>query len=283
MTITYSRFEILACRPRQCPKLSLSLHNYRRLRLSELMTRFRTSRSRKRKRCVGTRFCLINTGSVVNKLETFTTIFSDHSPDVVALTETWLTHGGDQILSSMVPSGFSFIQVPRPSSRGGGGVGVVFKSTISATLVADSQTYDSFEHMDVRLKFGTRTLRLLVVYRPPRCSESDFLRDFSFVLELLSVTRDELLIVGDFNLHVDEEHDLYGCSFMSLIDSFGLQQDVVGPTHERSATHKRHTFDLVSATILFPRCVSAPVSSVITILWYASLIFILLGGPLRSS
>jgi exonuclease III len=246
MTITYSRSEILACRPRQCPKLSLSLYNYRRLRLSELMTRFSTSRSRKRKRCVGTRFCLINTGSVVNKLETFTTIFGDHSPDVVALTETWLTHeSGDQILSSMVPSGFSFIQVPRPSSRRGGGVGVVFKSTISATLVADSQTFDSFEHMDVRLKFGTRTLRLLVVYRPPRCSESDFLRDFSFVLELLSVTRDDLLIVGDFNLHVDDEHDLYGCSFMSLIDSFGLQQHVVGPTHERSATHKRHTLDLV--------------------------------------
>nr|CAH0108432.1 unnamed protein product [Daphnia galeata] len=148
MTITYSRSEILACRPRQCPNLSLSLHNYPRLRLSELMTRFCTSRSRKRKRCVGTRFCLINTGSVVNKLDTFTTIFSDHTPDVVALTETWLTHeSGDQILSSMVPSGFSFIQVPRPSSRRGGGVDVVFKSTISATLVADSQTYDSFEHI----------------------------------------------------------------------------------------------------------------------------------------
>ncbi|XP_046650648.1 uncharacterized protein LOC124341758 [Daphnia pulicaria] len=123
----------------------------------------------------------------------------------------------------MVPGGFSFIQVPRPSSRRGGGVAVVFKSTIAATLVADSQAYDSFEHMDVRLKFGNRTLRLLVVYRPPRCSESDFLRDFSLVLEIL----------------------LYGRSFMSLIDSCGLQQHVVGPTHERSATHKRHTLDLV--------------------------------------
>ena len=145
----------------------------------------------------------------------------------------------------MVPGGFSFIQVPRPSSRRGGGVAVVFKSTIAATLVADSQAYDSFEHMDVRLKFGTRTLRLLVVYRPPRCSESDFLRDFSLVLEILLVTRDDVLIVGDFNLHVDDEHDQYGRSFMSLIDSCGLQQHVVGPTHERSATHKRHTLDLV--------------------------------------
>ncbi|EFX60682.1 hypothetical protein DAPPUDRAFT_276149, partial [Daphnia pulex] len=144
--------------------------HYRLLRLRCLLTRLRTSRSVKRRRRVGTRFCLINTGSVVNKLESFTTVFSDHSPDVVALTETWLTHdNGDQILSTMVPGGFSFIQVPRPSSRRGGGVAVVFKSTIAATLVADSQAYDSFEHIDVRLKFGTRTLRLLVVYRPPRC------------------------------------------------------------------------------------------------------------------
>ncbi|XP_046638649.1 uncharacterized protein LOC124316751 [Daphnia pulicaria] len=246
MSIVYSRSEILACRPRQCPKLSLSLHSYRLLRLRCLLTRLRTSRSRKRKRRFGTRLCLINAGSVVNKLESFTTVFSDHSPDVVALTETWLTHvNGDQILSSMVPGGFSFIQVPRPSSRRGGGVAVVFKSTIAATLVTDSQAYDSFEYMDVRLKFGTRTLRLLVVYRPPRCSESDFLRDFSCVLEILLVTRDDVLIVGDFNLHVDDEHDQYGRSFMSLIDSCGLQQHVVGPTHERSATHKRHTLDLV--------------------------------------
>jgi hypothetical protein len=184
----------------------------------------------------------------------------------------------------MVPGGFSFIQVPRPSSRRGGGVGVVFKSTIAATLVADSQAYDSFEYMDVRLKFGTRTLRLLVVYRPPRCSESDFLRDFSLVLEILLVTHDDVLIVGDFNLHVDDEHDQYGRSFMSLIDSCGLQQHVVGPFHERSAV--RHTLDLVMSrqrNHLVSKVYVGPVSSVITILWYVSLIFILLGCPLRSS
>ncbi|EFX67647.1 hypothetical protein DAPPUDRAFT_330815 [Daphnia pulex] len=146
MTIVYSRSEILACRPRQYPKLSLSLHSYRRLRLSCLPTRLRRFRSRKRKRRVGTRFSLINTGSVVNKLETFITIFSDHSPDVVALTETCLTYdNGYEILSTLVPSGFSFILVPRPSSWRGGGVDVVYKSSMAATLVADSQAYDSFD------------------------------------------------------------------------------------------------------------------------------------------
>jgi hypothetical protein len=71
-----------------------------------------------------------------------------------------------------------------------------------------------------------------------------------------------------------------------LIDSFGLQQYVVGPTHERSATHKRHTLDLVMSrqrNHLVSKVYVGPVSSVITILWYVSLIFILLGCPLRSS
>ena len=57
--------------------------------------------------------------------------------------------------------------------------------------------------------------------------------------------RDDVLIVGDFNLHVDDSDDIYGSSFLSLIDSFGLQQHVVGPTYERSARHNRHTLDLV--------------------------------------
>jgi hypothetical protein len=42
MSIVYSRSEILACRPRQCPKLSLSLHSYRLHRLRCLLTRLRT-------------------------------------------------------------------------------------------------------------------------------------------------------------------------------------------------------------------------------------------------
>ena len=49
-----------------------------------------------------------------------------------------------------------------------------------------------------------------------------------------------LLIVGDFNYHVEDTSDSEACSFNTLIDSFGLIQHVTDITHRSG-----HTLDLM--------------------------------------
>ncbi len=49
------------------------------------------------------------------------------------------------------------------------------------------------------------------------------------------VNVDKALIVRDFNIHVDNTNDALG-----LINSFGVKQNVTGPTH-----HFNHTLDLI--------------------------------------
>jgi hypothetical protein len=49
-----------------------------------------------------------------------------------------------------------------------------------------------------------------------------------------------LLVVGDFNIHVDNLGNLFSFKFISLIESFGLVQHVLDPTHIAG-----HTLDLV--------------------------------------
>ncbi len=50
---------------------------------------------------------------------------------------------------------------------------------------------------------------------------------------------DKVLIVGDFNIHVDNEKDALGLSFLDILNSIGVRQHVSGPTHCQN-----HTLDL---------------------------------------
>ncbi len=51
---------------------------------------------------------------------------------------------------------------------------------------------------------------------------------------------DKVLIVGDFNISVDNEKDALGSAFLDILNSIGVRQHLSGPTHCRN-----HTFDLI--------------------------------------
>ncbi len=69
---------------------------------------------------------------------------------------------------------------------------------------------------------------------------TDFLKEFADFLSDLLVNVDKALIVGDFNIHVDNTNDALGLAFTDLINSFGVKQNVTGPTHRFN-----HTLDLI--------------------------------------
>ncbi len=50
---------------------------------------------------------------------------------------------------------------------------------------------------------------LATVYRPPG-HHTDFIKEFGDSLSELVVAADKVLIVGDFNIHVDNEKDALG-------------------------------------------------------------------------
>ncbi len=83
------------------------------------------------------------------------------------------------------------------------------------------------------------SLALANVYRPPG-PYTDFLKEFADFLSDLLFNVDKALIVRDFNIHVDSTNDALGLVFTDLINSFGVKQNVTGPTHRFN-----HTLDLI--------------------------------------
>ena len=67
-----------------------------------------------------------------------------------------------------------------------------------------------------------------------------FFTEFSEYLESVVLSKQNLLISGHFNIHVDNIHDSDAIKFSDLLESFGLKQHVTGPTHKGG-----HTLDLI--------------------------------------
>src|SRR5207244_996394 len=81
---------------------------------------------------------------------------------------------------------------------------------------------------------------ILTIYRPPASNIGLFLSEFSSLLEDIISSPSELIITGDFNIHVDDATCHFATSFLSILDSFGLSQLVNFPIHISG-----HTLDLV--------------------------------------
>jgi len=88
---------------------------------------------------------------------------------------------------------------------------------------------------------------LFVVYRPPHSlanglKTSDFFDDWSIFLDAQILNSRDILITGDFNLHLDVPDNPDVIRFNNLLDVRGLKQLVNEPTHMLG-----HTLDLFIA------------------------------------
>ena len=68
-----------------------------------------------------------------------------------------------------------------------------------------------------------------MIYRPPGRSSYDlFYEAFSKLIKQTAVSSEGLLIVGDFNLHVDDGDNLQARAFVDILESYNLRHYVTG-------------------------------------------------------
>jgi len=79
----------------------------------------------------------------------------------------------------------------------------------------------------------------MIIYRIPYSikhpiTTSTFFEEFTGYLESV-IMSSELLLTGDFNIHVDDPLDTDCVRFLGLLESIGLQLHVDVPTHKPQA------------------------------------------------
>ena len=166
---------------------------------------------------------------------------TDNNPDVIFLTETWLTSEKNNITAEVKEYGYQLlhkIRKKREKERGGG-VGTLIKSSITSKQLI-SKEYHSFEHNIVKLPLeNKKSMILITVYRLQFVPIAEFFEEFEELLEKYTVLYEDFVIVGDVNVHVETD-ECASKKFKNLIDQYDLVQHVLEPTHIMG-----HTLDIV--------------------------------------
>lgn len=147
------------------------------------------------------------------------------------LTETWqrsMEHGP---LIELCPLDCCFICTPRTSGRGGG-LAVVYRNCF-LSLTVSTGDFSSFEVQMTKVG-RSNPFYCILSYRPSGFNSS-FMAEFSEFLSSI-IRLDRVIMVGDFNIHVDDVSCSFAADFLNIIESFNFIQHVSGPTHIRGRT-----------------------------------------------
>ncbi|XP_030264935.1 uncharacterized protein LOC115576546 [Sparus aurata] len=186
------------------------------------------------------KFGFINIRSLSTKALLINNLITEHKLDMIGLCETWLKPNTFLPLNEASPLDYNYAHVARASKQGGG-VALIYKSILSLSSNQDIK-FTSFEALVLKpsssnsnsLVQGTG-FHLVVLYRPPG-PYSQFLEEFGEFIADLVTRSDKILIIGDFNIHLNKPSDPLGKAFLRLLDISNFIQLVHEPTHSSGNT-----------------------------------------------
>ena len=184
------------------------------------------------------KLALINAQSVCNKTERIYDYIVKQSVDILAISETWIRPELHYINDLVTPSGYVSHSSCRANGRGGG-VMLVLKAAFKASPQKAIQV-KSFELCTVCIPTKPIQTCLIVLYRPPSGNQQQFLDEFTDLLEECHTKACRLMIMGYFNVHVDDANDNFTSRFNEICQLFSLKQHVEQPTHQSG-----HIIDLI--------------------------------------
>ena len=147
------------------------------------------------------KLALINARSVRNEADSIVAYIVEHDVDIICFTETWLSGNDAATIAAITHDGYDFRHFPRPNRRGGG-VGILFKTTLHLCSVTPLPA-KTFECIEVVLRVRhTSNVRIVTIYRPPSSGKnttpfSEFITEFSHVLDRAATRPTDISVVAD--------------------------------------------------------------------------------------
>ena len=183
----------------------------------------------------------VNARSICNKIKSFHQHVSEQEVDICAITETWLRNEDDLATRQIPPEGYKVLSYLR-QGRTGGGIALVHHNHINIMdLETNHPTLTTMETHCFTINIAASHFFLQIIYQFPNTSMIDFGNELAdhFESHALNLT-DKMLLVGDFNVHVDNPDNPGTILLNNLLASYNLANRINFPTHKL-----QHTLDLI--------------------------------------
>ena len=184
-----------------------------------------------------TKIMLCNVQSLKSKELLVREHIDETKVDVAILVETWLNQNDDEWCTSseLNNNGLQMDRIDR-KNRKGGGIMVVCKQSIQLKRLKKGNKL-SFEYGIWRLSFKSITMTIIVIYRPPYSQKhqytvSAFLDELTDLLTNVLPDYNNIIVLGDINLHWDDDLDPDIGVYRDTMVAMGLRQFVNTPTHK---------------------------------------------------
>lgn len=157
--------------------------------------------------------CTWNLRSILNKRIELETLIMNHNPDIICLSETWLTPENP----NWELKGFTTFRHDRCYTRGGGSLILCKKELISSRMNIENWCTDNFEMTVVGIQTTIGKIAVASIYIAPNKQ----INIESWNRLFMQLTRfPHIIITGDFNSHSPLwGHDNYNFNDTSLTDT----------------------------------------------------------------
>ena len=135
--------------------------------------------------------------------------------------------GDEAKTAELAPSGFDVKSFPRQSRSRGGGIAIVYKSTLGSNITFKTNFDFTLQH---------NTLHFFCLYRPPpnrrnNLTDSMFTEQLPDLLDYVNSLPGFVCLVGDMNIHFDNQLQSLTKQTLSTLSLISQVQVINKPTH----------------------------------------------------
>ena len=189
------------------------------------------------------RIATVNTRSIKNKVELVLENSELQNLDFLAITETWLKDTNEDrawIASSQLESDKLSFQIHNRQNKRGSGLGLLHRKEYQVTKLDNPLQLDTIEHSMWKAQLGKQAITILVIYHPPIGNAGNthtrFLDQVSELLQYSISNHINLVILGDFNIAVQDLGNWDSQTYKDTMEVLGLPQHINHPTHQLGNT-----------------------------------------------
>ena len=166
-----------------------------------------------------------------------------HDVDICILTETWLSKNDSDITwlqyTVLNKAPYQMLTSNR-TGRKGGDVALIVKSYLRVKQIGEGQLR-SFQFCKWQVQVHHTSITLVSIYHPPynnktKVANVEFLDEYTYWLAETSANDKNLVICGDYNMHVNNPNDEDAANFLETNAALGLKQHVTFATHTSGNT-----------------------------------------------